>query len=174
MITIGLRDLPSGHALREDPALSDPSPLIRSLTRFLDRARAAVGLTGRVDVLLSTDAELRRLNRSFRGKDEATDVLSFPAEPIPGLPSEHQRAGDLAVSLETAARQAEEHGHSLATELRVLLLHGLLHLQGLDHEADTGEMAARERTLRGRFRLPCTLIARTSEFELSRAHRSAR
>lgn len=174
MITIGLRDLPPGHALREVPALSDPSALIRALTRFLSRAQAASGMKGSVDVLLSTDAELRRLNRSFRGKDKATDVLSFPSEPIPGLPAEHQRGGDLAVSLETAARQAREHGHSLSTELRILLLHGLLHLHGLDHETDTGEMAARETALRGRFRLPSTLIARTSAAEPSSHRRYAR
>ncbi len=165
MITVGLRDLPSGHALGEDAAVSDTLALTRALTRFLGRAQAAAGLAGSVDVRLGTDAELRRLNRRFRGKDKATDVLSFPAEPIPGLPPEHQRAGDLAVSVETAARQAEEHGHSLATELRILLLHGLLHLHGLDHETDGGEMAARERALRGRFRLPSALIERASAGE---------
>ncbi len=144
----------------------------RALTRFLGRAQAAAGLAGSVDVRLGTDAELRRLNRRFRGKDRATDVLSFPAEPIPGLPPEHQRAGDLAVSMETAARQAKEHGHTLATELRILLLHGLLHLCGLDHETDGGEMAARERALRGRFRLPSALIERASGAELSGAETS--
>jgi len=107
-------------------------------------------------VLLAGDRILRRLNREFRGKDKATDVLSFPASPeLAGV-----HAGDLAVSLETAQRQAEEHGHSLRDEVRVLLLHGLLHLYGMDHEIDRGEMAAREAELRVKLRLRSGLIAR--------------
>jgi probable rRNA maturation factor len=127
------------------------------LARFLNRARIAVALEGEVDVLLTSDAEIKRLNKAFRGKNKATDVLSFPA------PEEAQGvAGDLAVSLDTAARQAEEHGHSLRDELRILLLHGLLHLAGEDHESDTGEMAAREATLRRELKLPLTLIERSA------------
>ncbi len=126
------------------------------LARFVNRARAAVGLAGDVEVLLSTDAELKRLNRAFRGKNKATDVLSFPT------PREiaQDHAGDLAISLETAARQAAAYGHSLRDEVRILLLHGLLHLHGLDHETDEGEMAAREAELRAQLRLPLTLIDR--------------
>jgi probable rRNA maturation factor len=105
---------------------------------------------------LAGDRTLRRLNRSYRGKDKATDVLSFPAaEELAGL-----HGGDLAISLDTAKRQAEEHGHTLRDEVRVLLLHGLLHLSGMDHEADGGEMAEREGGLRERLRLPRGLIAR--------------
>ena len=86
------------------------------LGRFLRRAQAAVGLEGEVEVLLAGDRTLRRLNREFRGKDKATDVLSFPAaEELAGV-----HGGDLAISLETARRQAEEHGHSLRDEVRVL------------------------------------------------------
>lgn len=133
-----------------------------ALTRFLKRAQAAVGLGGTVSVLLTTDAELKRLNRTFRGKNKPTDILSFPADPIPGLPPAHQHAGDLAVSLDTAGRQAAEHGHTVTDEVRVLLLHGLLHLAGLDHETDRGEMAAREAELRTELRLPNSLIARVS------------
>jgi probable rRNA maturation factor len=107
-------------------------------------------------VLLAGDRTLRRLNRTFRGKDKATDVLSFPV--VEGLAGEH--AGDLAISLDTALAQAEEHGHALRDEVRVLLLHGLLHLAGMDHEVDRGEMAERERVLRARLRLPDGLIAR--------------
>jgi len=126
------------------------------LARFLREAQQAVGLTGAVDVLLADDRMLRRLNRDFRGKDKATDVLSFPAaEDLAG-----EFAGDLAISLDTAGRQAREHGHSLRDEVRVLLLHGLLHLSGMDHETDRGEMAEREAELRGRLRLPSGLIAR--------------
>jgi probable rRNA maturation factor len=126
------------------------------LTRFLNRAREAVGLTGEVEVLLTSDAELKRLNRTFRGKNKATDVLSFPTPPEIA----HEHAGDLAISLETAARQAALYGHPLRDEIRILLLHGLLHLHGLDHETDKGQMAARETTLRTELRLPVTLIDR--------------
>ncbi len=126
------------------------------LNGFLRRAQAAVGLAGEVDVLLAGDRTLRRLNREFRGKDKATDVLSFPAaEELAG-----EFAGDLAISLDTAARQAAAQGHALRDEVRVLLLHGLLHLAGMDHEVDGGEMAAREGVLRKDLRLPDGLIAR--------------
>ncbi len=126
------------------------------LSGFLKRAQAAVGMSGEVEVLLAGDKTLRRLNRTFRGKNKATDVLSFPAaEWFAG-----GHAGDLAISLETAARQAAEHGHTLRDEVRVLLLHGLLHLSGMDHEVDGGEMAARETVLRRELRLPVGLIER--------------
>jgi probable rRNA maturation factor len=125
------------------------------LTSFLNRAREAVGLPGDIDVLLTDDATLRRLNKTFRGKNKATDVLSFPAAENPA-----DHAGDLAISLDTAARQATAFGHSLRDEVRILLLHGLLHLAGMDHEIDNGEMAAREGELRRDLRLPVTLIER--------------
>jgi len=131
------------------------------LTSFLNRARVAVGLSGEVEVLLADDSTLRRLNKSFRGKNKATDVLSFPAPPpMKGQPA---HAGDLAISLETAARQADSYGHPLRDEVRILLLHGLLHLSGLDHETDNGEMAARESNLRRQLRLPNTLIERVEK-----------
>ena len=131
------------------------------LTSFLKRARLAVGLSGEVEVLLSDDSTLRRLNRSFRGKNKPTDVLSFPAPPpMKGQPA---HAGDLAISLETAGRQAASYGHSLRDEVRILLLHGLLHLSGLDHETDNGEMAALENKLRHQLRLPNTLIDRVEK-----------
>lgn len=127
-----------------------------ALIRFANRAQAAVGLEGEVDILLARDATLRRLNRDFRGKDKPTDVLSFPA------PDElrHLHAGDLAISLQTATRQAKEHSHTLDAELRVLLLHGFLHLSGMDHEVDKGEMRARETELRIALKLPTSLIDR--------------
>ena len=154
MITID----PPSSSLPQQPALSKAS-----LTRFLNRARIAAGLVGTVSVLLTSDSELRRLNRTFRGKNRPTDVLSFPAELIPGLPPKLRHAGDLAISLDTAVRQAAEHGHTLPIELRVLLLHGLLHLAGLDHETDSGVMAARELELRATLRLPSSLIDRVSQ-----------
>jgi probable rRNA maturation factor len=141
----------------EPPSSLSNSALSKAgLTRFLNRARFGVGLEGEVDVLLADDSTLQRLNRAFRGKNKPTDVLSFPA------PEEIARthAGDLAVSLETAARQAATYGHDLRDEVRILLLHGLLHLSGLDHETDDGEMAAREAELRRELRLPTTLTER--------------
>ncbi|WP_158793538.1 rRNA maturation RNase YbeY [Granulicella sp. L60] len=146
-----------------EPPSTIPIPALSAsgLTRFLNRARQAVDLPGEVEVLLTGDAELKRLNRSFRNKNKATDVLSFPAPPpFKGQPGPHH-AGDLAISLETAARQAASYGHTLRDEVRILLLHGLLHLSGLDHETDNGQMAAREATLRRELRLPNTLIERT-------------
>ena len=128
------------------------------LTRFLNRAQVAVGLQGDVDVLLSGDATLRRLHKTFRGKNKPTDVLSFPA-----AENDQHVVGDLAISLETAARQAAAYGHSLRDEVRILPLHGLLHLSGMDHEADQGEMAAREAVLRREMRLSTTLIERATQ-----------
>jgi len=128
-------------------------------------AQRAVELDGEVQVLLADDATLKRLNRTFRGKNKATDVLSFPAGATTvffGEPDGPMLAGDLAISLETAARQAAQYGHSLRDEVRVLLLHGVLHLAGFDHEADSGEMAAREAQLRQKLGLATTLIARVS------------
>ncbi len=139
------------------------------LSRFLHLAQVAVGLSGEVDVLLAGDRTLRRLNRSYRGKDKATDVLSFPA--AVELAGEH--GGDLAISLDTAKRQAAEHGHTLRDEVRVLLLHGLLHLAGMDHETDSGEMAELESELRGKLRLPNGLIERVEGRTTARAKAKA-
>ena len=133
-------------------------PSARTLARFLGLAQKAVRLKGQVTVLLTTDAAIRKLNRQFRGKDKATDVLSFPAA---GIGAE-QIAGDLAISVTTALGQAAEQGHSLSTEIKVLILHGLLHLAGYDHEADTGQMARRERLLRAKLGLPQGLIERAA------------
>jgi probable rRNA maturation factor len=129
-----------------------------ALTRFLNRARTAIGLSGQVDILLANDQTLRHLNKTFRNKNKPTDVLSFPAPAA--FAAKH--AGDLAISLETAARQAATHGHPLPDEIKILILHGLLHLSGEDHETDNGEMAARETNLRRELRLPTTLIERTT------------
>jgi probable rRNA maturation factor len=143
----------------EPPSSFEATLSTPTLTRFLNRARAAVGIKGAVDVLLADDPTLRHLNKTFRGKNKPTDVLSFPA------PSSFaaRHAGDLAISLDTAARQAKTYGHTLAEETKILLLHGLLHLSGEDHETDNGEMATREGTLRRELRLPTTLIERTTQ-----------
>jgi probable rRNA maturation factor len=131
----------------------------RGLEQFLAEAVQQARLEGAVSVLLTGDEEIRRLNREFRGKDQATDVLSFPARDGSG----HTRvAGDLAISVETAAREAELRSHSLGVELRVLLLHGILHLAGFDHETDSGEMARRENLLRKKLGLEQGLIDRAA------------
>jgi probable rRNA maturation factor len=135
-------------------------PSARVLSRFLREAQQAVGLRGQVSVLLTTDGGIRRLNRQFRGKDKATDVLSFPAESL--TRNREKIAGDIAISVPTAWRQARDHGHSLSIEIKVLMLHGLLHLAGFDHETDTGQMARRERSLRAKLNLPQSLIERAS------------
>jgi probable rRNA maturation factor len=134
----------------------------RELTRFVQEACAAIGLLGEVSILLTTNAAMQELNRVFRRKNKPTDVLSFPSTPL-GIPGESALAGDLAVSLDIAAAQASELGHPLATEVRILLLHGLLHLAGFDHEHDSGQMARRERALRRKFDLPVGLIQRTTQ-----------
>jgi probable rRNA maturation factor len=146
-------------------------PTARTLTRFLAEAQSAVRLKGEVTVLLTTDAAIRKLNRQFRGKDKATDVISFPADgsfpaegsfPAAGFGAE-KIAGDLAISAPTARKQAVEQNHSLSTEIKILILHGLLHLAGHDHESDNGQMARRERLLRARLGLPQGLIERTTK-----------
>lgn len=131
----------------------------RALAAFLAEAAQAAKLRGDVSVLLAGDARIRRLNREFRHKDQPTDVLSFPAAQTT---KGHPIAGDLAISVETAARQALETGHSLAVELQILVLHGVLHLAGYDHEADAGQMARREAALRRRFGLAHGLIERAA------------
>lgn len=133
----------------------------RELTRFALEACAAIGLLGEVSILLTTDAAMQELNRAFRRKNKSTDVLSFPALSL-GLPGEPALAGDLAISLDIAGAQATALGHPLATEVKILLLHGLLHLAGFDHEQDTGQMARRERALRRKFDLPVGLIQRNA------------
>jgi probable rRNA maturation factor len=126
----------------------------RALSLFATEAQHALGLAGEVNIFVTSSHEMRDLNRRYRRKNTPTDVLSFPSR-APGV------AGDIAISLEIAAANASEIGHSLATEVKVLILHGLLHLAGLDHESDNGEMLAREQAMRQEFKLPVGLIERT-------------
>jgi probable rRNA maturation factor len=107
--------------------------------------------------LLTDDETLRELNRKYRKKDYPTDVLSFPSI---ALSSE---LGELAISIERAAEQAQQYGHALLDEIRILMLHGVLHLAGMDHETDRGEMARAERKLRLDLGLPAGLIARAGQ-----------
>jgi probable rRNA maturation factor len=122
------------------------------LSRWL-RDVAPVRASGVVTVAVVTDARVRALNRRYRGADAATDVLSFPA----GEPGE---LGDVVIAAGVAGRQARQAGHSMAVELRVLALHGLLHLLGYDHEHDDGRMARLERRLRRKGGLVEGLIER--------------
>jgi probable rRNA maturation factor len=107
-----------------------------------------------VTVAVVSDARVRALNRSYRGKDRATDVLSFPTASSSGF------LGDIVIARGVARRQARDAGHDERTEWRVLALHGLLHLLGYDHETDSGTMARVEARLRRRGGLPAGLIER--------------
>ena len=130
----------------------------RPLTDFLGRVRSALRLGDRdLTVCLVSDASIARLNRSFRGKPGPTDVLSFPANGHAALrrarlfsssPSSTSYLGDIAISPEAARRNAARFGRTLPQELRVLMLHGVLHLLGYDHETDRGRMDRVERRLR--------------------------
>jgi probable rRNA maturation factor len=133
------------------PGLSE-----NALKRFAARAIAAAGMAGNVNVLVTDNRELRSLNRRFRKKDAATDVLSFPAE----IGVSNDIAGDIAISAEMAAANARKLGHSAADEIKILILHGALHLGGYDHERDNGTMGRREAQLRRAFKLPVGLIER--------------
>lgn len=143
-------------------------PGARGLAAWLARTAPAAA-RGEVTVALVSDRRMRALNRMFRGKDYATDVLSFPVGNresgagnggAPG--AEAPALGDIVIATGVAARQAREHGHAVGTECRLLALHGLLHLLGYDHEADAGRMARAEARLRRKGGLPSGLIARVS------------
>ena len=142
-----------------------------ALDRFLTRARRAARLKGTVNVLVTSSASMRSLNRRFRGKDKPTDVLSFPSEEAsrgsrnqPG-PGNVSIAGEIAISCDIASKNARLLGHSAADEIKILTLHGLLHIAGHDHERDEGQMAKLEGTLRAKLRLPTGLIERSEAGE---------
>jgi probable rRNA maturation factor len=162
-----------------------PASLRRAaIERFAGRLRKEVAKGRAFDILITGDAELRRLNRDFRGQDYATDVLSFPASPRPSEPEQelvgrrkrlpHQATwdrrfrlstpepflGDIAISLGRARAQAREFGHSIEQEIQILMLHGVLHLCGHDHESDSGAMARAEKRWRSSLGLPNGLIER--------------
>ena len=152
-----------------------PASLRRApIERFARRLQEEVAKGRPFDTLIAGDAELRRLNRDFRGQDYATDVLSFPAEPGPlpnGRGSDGTRTeprpsgsgcflGDIAISLGRARAQAREFGHTIEREIQILMLHGVLHLCGHDHESDSGAMARAEKCWRARLGLPNGLIER--------------
>jgi probable rRNA maturation factor len=138
---------------------SVPGVTAAMLARFLGRARRAAGLAGEVTVLVASSAELRRLNRRFRGHDYSTDVLSFP--PQPAKPRRDGYLGDIAISAAIARQNGKLLGHGAAAEIKVLMLHGLLHLAGYDHERDNGRMARHELRLRRQLNLPLALTERS-------------
>jgi probable rRNA maturation factor len=136
------------------PGLSESA-----LDRFVLAARRAAGLRGRVNVVITSSAALRGLNQKFRGKNEPTDVLSFPT-PWAGRAKGSRLAGDIAISADIAAQNAVQLGHDAKQEVKILALHGVLHLAGFDHERDNGKMARKEASLREKLRLPSGLIER--------------
>lgn len=130
------------------------------LERFLAQARRAAGLTGHVNVLVTSNTQIRSLNRQFRRKDRPTDVLSFPALPTGPFDNGTHPGGDIAISADIAAENATRFGHSVGEEIKILILHGILHLAGFDHESDNGSMARKEAQLRQSLNLPSGLIER--------------
>lgn len=126
------------------------------------RARRVAKLEGRVNVLVASSRELRLLNQKFRGKNKATDVLSFPGESSVAKSRSAALAGEIAISADIATQNAFRLGHSAAEEIKILTLHGILHLAGFDHESDNGQMARKELDLRRALRLPAGLIERAS------------
>lgn len=125
-----------------------------SVTRLAAALEGAVTGGRRFTVLVAGDSELRRLNRQFLGRDYPADVLSFPEPGPDGF------LGEIALSVDRAAAQAAERGHTLPEEVGILLLHGVLHLVGFDHEKDRGKMARAERRFRRQLGLPAGLIER--------------
>ena len=135
-----------------------PGVSSQGLSRFAARARRVLKLSGNVGVLITSNREIRQLNNRFRKKDKPTDVLSFsPAGEFAG-----HTAGDLAISGQIARANARRLGHSANDEIKVLILHGMLHLAGYDHEQDNGEMARKEQRLRRALGLPIGLIERST------------
>ena len=146
--------------MKSDPLITfrrKPANLdIDSLDAFAQVLRKRVARGREFHCLITGDAELARLNKEFRLKDEPTDVLSFPSEGGDYI-------GDLAISLARARAQAKQYGHTVGAELRILMLHGVLHLNGMDHETDSGDMARAEKRWRKTLELPVGLVERASK-----------
>jgi probable rRNA maturation factor len=128
----------------------------RAVERFDRKLQAEVANGRAFHCLVTGDAELRRLNKQFRGQDCPTDVLSFASAGPDSL-------GDIAISLQRARAQARQFGHTVEREVSILMLHGVLHLLGMDHEADNGRMARAEKRWRARLGLSHGLIERARQ-----------
>jgi probable rRNA maturation factor len=139
---------------RRRPAALDTG----AIEAFAEILRDRIAKGREFHCLITGDREMQALNARFRGKDEPTDVLSFPS----GLSGRKDRAGDIAVSLARARAQAREFGHPIDMEIRVLMLHGVLHLMGMDHETDSGAMRRAETRWRTKLGLPGGLIERAT------------
>jgi len=147
-----------------------PGATAATLDRFLRKGMKSVGIRGTVNVLVTSSRELQSLNAQFRHKDKPTDVLSFP--PLSTQPQDF--SGDIAISGEIAAQSAKVLGHATADEVKILILHGLLHLAGHDHERDSGVMARKEQRLRRNLGLPIGLIERAEKVTSSPKKRKTR
>ena len=126
-----------------------------ALRQFAVALSAQIGRGRPFDTLIAGDDELQSLNHRFRNQNKPTDVLSFPS-------GDHSMLGELAISYDRAKEQARAFGHSIETEVEVLMLHGALHLAGMDHETDDGAMGRAEARWRRKLGLPVGLIARSS------------
>ena len=125
---------------------------------------AEVLTTQNVELILTDDETIRQLNRKHRGKDQKTDVLSFPLEtPFIESSSFSLPLGSIVIADSFVKENAEKFGHSIQHECSLLFIHGMLHLLGFDHETDHGEMREREKQLIEQFHLPESLIIRTEE-----------
>ena len=157
---------PEGSTVTFRRTAADVRP--RTVAGFARRLQERVAKGRTFDCLITGDAELRKLNREWRGKDYATDVLSFPREWAMRRDESRRgthecvrhNIGDVAISVARARAQAREFGHSTEDEVRILMLHGVLHLMGMDHETDGGRMARAERRWRRALGLPNGLIER--------------
>ncbi len=137
----------------------------RALEAMAARAQKAAGVQGEVHILITGNEELRRLNRRFRHKNRPTDVLSFVGDG-------NGVGGDIAISVDMAAANTRGLGHTLLHELNILIVHGMLHLAGFDHERDSGEMARKEHELQQALGLPGGLIERSRPSTISARRRT--
>jgi probable rRNA maturation factor len=147
-VSVATPDLAPSRAHRASPGPA----LGRGLGQWLTKIAPAKA-KGDLSIAIVSDQRMRALNRQFRGKDKVTDVLSFPS-------GERGFMGDIVIASGVATQQAKSAGHPAQTEVRVLALHGLLHLLGYDHEQDDGKMARIEAKLRKKARLKEGLIER--------------
>ncbi len=109
-----------------------------------------------IELILTTDENIKELNKAYRNIEKPTDVLSFPLEDMPGMP-----LGSIIISADTAKKGAENFSHSFEDEVKLLFIHGILHLLGYDHETDNGDMRKKEEEIIKKFNLPESLIVRS-------------